>query len=72
MPIEVYKVYKVYAYRRPKKLEELTIRAKVPPLAPSRPKRKIPGMTSAIGALHALILNKERRPEPQPQTTQQR
>ena len=42
---QVFEAPPLIAYRRPKNLKELTIRAKVPPLAPSRPKRKIPGMT---------------------------
>ena len=37
------------AYKRPKNIKELIIRAKVPPTAPARPKRKIPGMTKCKG-----------------------
>ena len=37
------------AYKRPKNIKELIIRARVPAEAPVRPKRKIPGMTKCKG-----------------------
>ena len=37
------------AYRRPKNIKDLIIRAKVPPMAPTRPKRIIPGMSKCKG-----------------------
>ena len=37
------------AYRRPKNIKDLVIRAKVPPKNPTRPKRKIPGMAKCKG-----------------------
>ena len=36
-------------YRRPENIREKLIRVKVPPLAPSRPKRNLPGMTRCKG-----------------------
>ena len=41
---EVFPLPPLVAYKRPPNLKEKLIRAKVPPLAPNRPIRKIPGM----------------------------
>ena len=60
------------AYKRPKNIKELIIRARVPPEAPVRPKRKIPGITKCKGAQLVHISCKERRSELQQPDTQQR
>ena len=41
---EVFPLPPLVAYKRPPNIKEKLIRAKVPPLAPNRPIRKIPGM----------------------------
>ena len=46
---QVFEQPPLIAYRRPKNIREHIIRAKVPPLAPPRPKRNIPGMTKCNG-----------------------
>ena len=46
---QVFEEPPLIAYKRPQNLKELLIRARVPPVAPVRPKRKIPGMTRCKG-----------------------
>ena len=41
---DIFKEPPLIAYKRPQNIREKIVRAKVPPLAPARPKRNLPGM----------------------------